>query len=65
MAENEENFSFTGDSLNESFIKSFTGGKSSTAPTVPIDKISISKNGEVIAKQGTSNNATQNNNTKE
>lgn len=52
MSDNQEdqNFSFVGDSLNESLIKSMKGGKIAT-PKVDISKMTLSSTGEVIPKQ--------------
>jgi len=52
MSDNQEdqNFSFVGDSLNESLIKSMKGGKIVT-PKVDISNMTLSSTGEVIPKQ--------------
>lgn len=44
----DHNFSFTGDSLNESIIKSLRSGNGGVPPKVDITQINISQTGQVV-----------------
>ncbi|MDY3723707.1 MAG: hypothetical protein SOZ96_14105 [Treponema sp.] len=62
MESEEQNFSFVGDSLNESLIKSLNAGNGFTTPKVDVSKFIISDKGEVLPNNGATVNNTVNSN---
>jgi len=58
----DKNFSFTGDSLNESIIKSLRSGNGGIPPKVDVSQINISQTGQVVSSvpQATSSSESTN-----